>query len=126
MRLRRLPSFQWGKLEILLVNEHIFSFTRKADDHPVYLIIINLSDEDQTTNLMVNDNISSRAYVLYYISGTYNEINNNSYIEIITSENSDEDMNEKNLINKYKINSLIPTSNVKLNPYDCLILTLSF
>jgi hypothetical protein len=125
MKLRRLPSFQWGKLEILLVNEHIFSFTRKSDDHPVYLVAMNISDQDQITNLMVNDTIAARAYVLYYISGTYKEINNNEYIQMNMSENH-EDINERNLINKYKVNSLIPTNNVKLNAYDCLILTLSY
>ncbi len=115
MQIRRLPSFQWGKLDILVVDHHIFSFTRRAYGFPVYLVVMNFSDEIQTVNLCINNTIAPRAYVLYYISGTYNEVKGNEKLT-----------DEMNLLDKYKVKSPVLTKNVFLNAYDCLILTWPF
>ena len=115
MKLKKLPSFQWGKLDLLVVNENIFSFTRRAFDHPVYLVVMNFIDCVQNVNLLVNNSIAPRAYVLYYISGSYNEVNDNKKIT-----------DELNLIDKYQVKSPVLTKSVYLNSYDCLMLTWPF
>ncbi len=115
MLLRRLPSFQWGKLNILVANNHILSFTRRAYGFPVYLVVMNFSNKVQNVNLCINNNIAPRAYVLYYISGIYNEPIGNEKI-----------LDEMNLLDKYKVKSPVLTKSVFLNGYDCLILTWPF
>ena len=76
---------------------------------------MNFSDKVQNVNLCINGKIAPRAYVLYYISGTYSEPIGNKKIS-----------DEMNLLEKYKVKSPLLTNNVFLNGYDCLILTLSF
>ena len=118
MRLRRLPSFQWGQLELFHVNEHIFSFMRKALDNPMYLVVMNFSESMQNINLISGtsfDKVEKKELaVLYYISGFYKEMNNNF------------DETAVCLIEKYKKTGRVNIENFDLNSFDCLILTSDF
>jgi hypothetical protein len=115
-RMRQLPSFAWGNLSLLVVNEQVFSFLRSAYDFPAFLVAMNISDKNALVNLQINNNIAPRAYVAYYIPG---KLNFNKPDENIVDKNN----NLINLSEKYSLNSPVLTKSVYLKPYDCLILT---
>jgi alpha-glucosidase len=110
VKLRKEPSFLWGKLQLLVVNDQIFSFTRSAFGFATFLVVMNFSDSETRVNLLVNNSIAPRAYVKKYISGN---------IELNNSTNSE----KVDLVERYKVQSPVLTKNVILNPHDCLILT---
>ena len=102
VKLRAEPSFQWGKLELVLANDQVFAFVRRAYGFPVFLVAMNLSGSVTNVNLCLNNNIASCARVVYYIPGCVN--------------GSDDSVD-------YKLDSAVLTDNVFLKPYDTLVLT---
>jgi oligo-1,6-glucosidase len=101
VKLRKHAStLQWGALNFVKVEEKILSFTRTAYDFPTYLIVMNFSEENINTNLLVGTDIAPRAYVALYIPG----------------KSSDE-------THAYEKGEPVLTKNVSLKAYDCLILT---
>jgi len=51
LKLRKNPSFQWGKTKMCNPNDRLFMFTRKATRFPFFLTMMNLSDERLTISL---------------------------------------------------------------------------
>lgn len=100
LKLREQASFQWGKLKLHVINEQIFSFTRKAYDFPSYLVVLNISDKPSKVILETSSEIAPRAYVSCYISGG----------------------KSNSLDSQYQVNAPVLTKNVSLNPRDCLVL----
>lgn len=109
--LRRQPSFQYGAVKTVIVNDQIFSFLRKAFGFDVYLICMNLSDVNTNVNLLVSNEIAPRAYVALYVPG------------ILYTENNGNSVEDIDLDSKYKQKSPVLTKNVFLKPRDCLVLT---
>jgi hypothetical protein len=103
LKLRRLPSFQWGKLTIHVVTEQIFSFLRRAYAFPAFLVVMNVSDATVSVALETNANIAPRAYVSAYMPGRA----------------------RSELAKVYAPNAPVLTRSVTLNGRDCLILTWS-
>jgi len=102
VKLRKNTStLQWGALNFVKIEEKIFSFTRTAYDFPTFLIVMNFSEDNTNTNLLVSTDIAPRAYVALYIPGK--------------SSNETE--------STYKKGEPVLTKNVSLKAYDCLILT---
>ena len=101
VKLRGEPSFQWGKLELVLANDQAFAFVRRAHGFPVFLVAMNLSSSVANVNLCLN-NIASCARVVYYIPGCFNG----------SGDSVD-----------YKLDSAVLTDDVLLKPYDTLVLT---
>ena len=100
IQLRQLPSFQWGKLSVLVADEQIFAFTRTSYDFPAYLVVMNISDRAATANLLINSDIAPRAYVVCYIAAK-----------------------ETHLAATYTSDAPVLTKQVALNARDCLVLT---
>lgn len=100
LKLRELPSFQWGKLKLHVITDQVFSFTRKAYDFPSFLVVINISDEQSNVTLETSSEIAPRAYVSCYIPGG----------------------KSNSLNSQYKLDAPVLTKNVSLNPRDCLVL----
>ena len=48
--LRQEPSFQWGTMENVVVDENILSFVRQAEGFKGYLVAINFGDNAATVN----------------------------------------------------------------------------
>ena len=113
---KSLPILQWGKLEMHLCNEKIFSFLRFSYDYPTYLVVMNLSAENVNTDLLIGTDIAPRAYVVYYLEGT----NIKSVAEPTDSQKAKK---EVDLTELYKKNEPVLTKNVFLKGYDCLVLT---
>lgn len=110
VKLRKSPSFQWGKLEVLLANDKVFAFVRRAFGFPVFLVAMNFSDSLTTVDLLLNNNIAPRAYVAYYMPGNianHDTSNLNGFVD---------DCN-------YKLKSPVLTKSVTLKPRDGLVLT---
>ena len=103
LKLRQQPSFQWGKLKVHVVNDQVFSFTRKAYDFPTYMVVMNISDRPARVVLETGSDIAPRAYVSCYIPG----------------------LEESSLLEAYKLNAPVMTKNVSLEARDCLVLTWS-
>ncbi|CAF0980695.1 unnamed protein product [Brachionus calyciflorus] len=103
VNLRRSPSFQWGSYKTIVVNDQIFSFLRRAYGFPPFLVVMNFSNSSTQVNLLINSDIAPRGYVVYYHEGS-------SY-------------NPSDYKLEYKVKSPVLTKNVKLNPFDLLILT---
>jgi hypothetical protein len=103
LKLRQQPSFQWGKLKVHVVNDQIFSFTRKAYDFPSYMVVMNLSDRPSRVVLETGSDIAPRAYVSCYIPG----------------------LEGSSLLETYKLNAPVMTKNVSLEARDCLVLSWS-
>lgn len=100
---------------MLLVDENIFSFMRKAYGFNGYLVIMNISDSIQEFNIYKKGNESKQvidpiAYVAYYITSNKNRT--------IKDRNG---LNEIKL--NYKHKEAVSTKNIRLNARDCLILT---
>ena len=104
----------YGKLSILLANEQVLSFVRKAFGSPVFLVVMNFSDSIATANLLLNSNIAPRGYVAYYAPGNSNKHETTSFKHCLNGKNLDID---------YKIKSPVLTKSVFLKPHDILILT---
>ena len=117
MELRKRPSFQWGQLSLLVVNDQVFSFIRNAYDFPTFLVVINMSDKNTNVNLLINSDVAPRAYVTYYIPGNNSAFNENGIFNS-NSTYKDVDLNET-----YKKGAPVLTKNVFLKAHDCLILT---
>jgi len=114
VELRKSPSFLYGKLSILLANEQVLAFVRKAFGSSVFLVAMNISDSMATANLLLNSNIAPRGYVAYYAPGNSKQ-NDITSFKLLP--------NGKNLDIEYKIKSPVLTKNVILKPRDILILT---
>jgi hypothetical protein len=110
VQLRQLPSFQWGTFSKVVVNEQVFSFIRRAFGHPVFLVVMNMSDKNTNVNLLKSSDIAPRAYVKYYIPGK------------VASEAAATVTDDVNLAEKYKLDAPVLTKNVFLKARDCLIL----
>jgi glycosidase len=112
MELRKSPSFVYGKLSILLANEQVFAFVRKAFGSPVFLVAMNLSNSQTSVNLLLNSNIAPRGYVAYYARGSQSTSGDFKLLP-----------NGKDLDAEYKVKSPVLTKSVLLKPRDTLILT---
>ena len=126
MELRKSPSFLYGKLSILLANEQVFAFVRKAFGSPVFLVAMNLSSSHASVNLLLNNNIAPRGYVAYYAPGKQMAANNNNSNNSTTAPNDDASMMKPNgntAEPDFKLKSPVLTKNVALKPFDTLILT---
>lgn len=102
VNLRRSPSFQWGSYQPVVVNDEVFSFLRKAYGFPPFLVAMNFSGSLVQVNLAISNDIAPRAYVVYYIKGTKNQMDTQL---------------------DYEVKSPLLTKNLKLNPHDLIILT---
>ena len=109
MELRKSPSFLYGKLSILLANEQVFAFVRKAFGSPVFLVAMNLSNSNATANLQLNSGIAPRGYVAYYAPGRSEQTMFNLLPNVATPD--------------YKPKSPVLTKSVLLKPHDTLVLT---
>ena len=114
IELRKSPSFLYGKLSVLLANEQVFAFVRKAFGSPVFLVAMNFSNSTTTVNLLLNNNIAPRGYVAYYAPGNVKQTDVTSF-KLLPNGNNPE--------NEYKLKSPVLTKNVCLKPFDTLILT---
>lgn len=119
IELRKSPSFLYGKLSVLLANEQVFAFVRKAFGSPVFLVAMNLSSSNASVNLLLNNNIAPRGYVAYYAAGKY-MANNTAAAPADTSMMKP---NGNAVEPDYKLKSPVLTKNVSLKPFDTLILT---
>lgn len=100
-RLRREPSFQRGNFKYALITNELFSFMRKAENNPTYLVAINLANQAIEVDLSQSKYVSQVAQVVMFIPST-----------------SDPD----SAYDSYPINKYISTSSVALNPRNCLII----
>lgn len=108
LKLRTLPSFQWGKLKIHVVTDQVFSFTRRAFDFPSYLVVMNISDITVKVKLETTSEIAPRAYVSSYMPGLTREALKDNYLSKV-----------------YTPNASVLTKLVTLDARDTLILTWS-
>lgn len=106
-RIRKDPSFLWGTFEYAILNEKIFSFIRHAPDNPKFLVAMNLSDEDVTTDFSTVKDIPQKVHVVYYFDYESKKLVN-------------EDPHGFNLT--YEPNEVILASKVFLRPRGCAIL----
>jgi hypothetical protein len=108
IKLRQLPSFQWGSFSKVVVNEQVFSFIRRAFGQSVFLVVMNMSDTNVNVNLLKSTEIAPRAYVKLYIPG------GKASLASSTAEYVD-------LVEKYKVEAPVLTKNVFLKARDFLI-----
>ncbi|XP_055710285.1 maltase 2-like isoform X1 [Phlebotomus papatasi] len=49
--LRRHPTMIYGDFTPVAVNDNILAYTRELNDHHLFVVVINLSDQEETVNL---------------------------------------------------------------------------
>lgn len=53
MEIRKLDTFQYGDLKIVALNQNVFAYVRELLDHETYVVIVNLSPNDDVVSLKV-------------------------------------------------------------------------
>ena len=106
-KIRRNPSFLWGTFEYALLNDQIFSFIRKAPNSPSFLVVMNLSDNDSTTDFSSIKQVPRKLNVVYYFDHESKKL-------------LDKDPNDFKLI--YEPNEVIMSNKVFTKPRGCAIL----
>jgi hypothetical protein len=53
MEIRKLDTFQYGDLKIVALNQNVFAYVRELLDHETFVVIVNLSANDDVVSLKV-------------------------------------------------------------------------
>ncbi len=102
-KLRGEPSFLWGDFKSIMITKHIFSFSRIAEGHTGYLIVMNLSKKDLTLNFYRHSEVPLRAKLVYFFGA--------NPVETIKLDKI------------YKINQTVHTNKLFVKNKTCFILS---
>lgn len=101
VRLRSLPSFQWGSFKYGIISDQLFSFLRKAENNPKYLVAMNISNSVLTIDFSELKLVPGQAKVVYYIGKP----------------------TDMDLYDYFKIDKCVSMDKVQLLPRNCLIVS---
>lgn len=67
IKLREQPSFLWGQIFTTTVNANIFSYVRKAEGHPAYLVAMNVGAKESSDDYVnsVKDLVTAKGEVVF-------------------------------------------------------------
>ncbi|KAG7203430.1 hypothetical protein KM043_013497 [Ampulex compressa] len=68
--LKKSPVVQSGNLIVKLLNENVLAFSRETEEYGSVYVVVNFSNEEQTADLSVFDNLSDRLNIYYATTGS--------------------------------------------------------